>query len=66
MKFFNLIMKFFISVYCENYFILLGNYSFTELNNMSIRKMLRPVNTAPDSPVTSPENARHHNSAVQL
>ena len=32
---------------------------------MSIRKMLRPVHTAPDSPVTSPENARHHNSAVQ-
>lgn len=37
----------------------------TELNSMSIRKMLRPVHTAPDSPVTSPENARHHNSAVQ-
>ena len=32
----------------------------TELNSMSIRKMLRPVHTAPDSPVTSPENARHH------
>lgn len=31
----------------------------TELNSMSIRKMLRPVHTAPDSPVTSPENARY-------
>ena len=27
--------------------------------------MLRPVHTAPDSPVTSPENARHHKSGVQ-
>ena len=32
----------------------------TELNSMSIRKMLRPVHTAPESPVTSPENTRGH------
>jgi hypothetical protein len=32
----------------------------TELNSMSLRKMLRPVHTAPDSPVTSPENTRGH------
>lgn len=30
----------------------------SELNSLSIRKMLRPVHTAPDSPVTSPENTR--------
>ncbi len=44
--------------------------SHTELNSLSIRKMLRPVHTAPDSPVTSPENARHnkhphHHGGVQ-
>ena len=32
----------------------------SELNSTSIRKMLRPVHTAPDSPVTSPENTRGH------
>ena len=32
----------------------------SELNSSSIRKMLRPVHTAPDSPVTSPENTRGH------
>ena len=36
----------------------MGGHS--ELNSTSIRKMLRPVHTAPDSPVTSPENTRGH------
>ncbi len=30
----------------------------SDFNSSSIRKMLRPVHTAPDSPVTSPENSR--------
>ena len=34
----------------------MGGHS--ELNSSSLRKMLRPVHTAPDSPVTSPENTR--------
>ena len=40
--------------------ITMGGGGHSELNSSSIRKMLRPVHTAPDSPVTSPENTRGH------